>query len=92
MGWIRCLRCEKFGRDLVARICALMTEFVLICTKVHLVTKQSETLQYMSLGPMGVYLVRSLRKIPTRHRWMDFCINDTSSARFAPKFVVAEPT
>ena len=35
-------------------------------------------------GSNGMDLVRSLRKIPTRLRGMNFC---TSSARFAPSFI-----
>ena len=49
--------------------------------------KHYETLQYMSLGSNGVDRVHSLRKIPMRLRGKNFCINCTSSARFAPSFV-----
>jgi len=41
-------------------------------------------LQNIRLGSNGVDRMRSLRKIPTRLRGMNFC---TSSARFAPTFV-----
>src|SRR6185437_3879162 len=40
--------------------------------------------QNVSLGSNGVDRVRSLRKIPMRLRFTNFC---TSSARFAPSFV-----
>src|SRR6185503_12803439 len=40
--------------------------------------------QNVSLGSNGVDRVRSLRKIPMRLRFTNFC---TSSARFAPRFV-----
>ena len=40
--------------------------------------------QNVSLGPNGVDRVRSLRKIPTQLRDMNFC---TRSARFPPSFV-----
>src|SRR6185369_6194364 len=46
--------------------------------------KRYETHQNISLGSNGVDRVRSLRKIPTRLRGMNFC---TSSARLAPSFV-----
>jgi len=41
-------------------------------------------LQNIRLGSNGVDKMRSLRKIPTRLRGMNFC---TSSARFAPSFI-----
>ena len=44
----------------------------------------SKTHQNVSLGSNGVDRVRSLGKIPTRFRDMNFC---TSSARFPPSFV-----
>jgi hypothetical protein len=43
--------------------------------------------QNMSLGSNGVNRERSLRKIQTRHRGANFCINCTSLARFAASFV-----
>src|SRR6185312_5873468 len=43
--------------------------------------------QNMSLGSHGVFLVRSQRKVPTRLRGMNFCINCTSSAHFAPSLL-----
>ena len=46
-----------------------------------------ETHQNMSLGPSGMDRVHSLRKIQKRLRGKNFCINCTSSARFAPSFV-----
>ena len=50
-------------------------------------SKHYETHQNMSLGPNGVDRVHSLRKILMRLRGKNFCINCTSSARFAPSFV-----
>ena len=41
----------------------------------------------MSLGSNGVDWMRSLRKIRTWLRGMNFCINCTSSYRFAPSFM-----
>ena len=47
-------------------------------------TQIVRTHQNVSLASDGVDSVRSLQKIPTRHRGTNFC---TSSARFAPRFV-----
>ena len=49
--------------------------------------KHYEPDQNMGLGSNGVDRVRSLWKIPTRLRGTNFCINCTSSARFAPSFM-----
>ena len=49
--------------------------------------KHYETHQNMSLGSNGVDWVHSLRKIPMRLHGTIFCINCTSSTRFAPSFV-----
>ena len=49
--------------------------------------KRKETNQNLSLGSNGADWERSFRKILTRHRCTNFCINCTSSARFAPSFV-----
>jgi len=59
----------------------------------HAVTKWSqmhqntETDRNISLGSNKVDWVRSLRKIPTWLRGTNFCINCTSSPRFAPSFM-----
>ena len=88
MGWIGCVRCEKFRRDFVART------FALVRPVLHRVSsgnqtvpnapKQYETHQNISLGSNGLDRLRSLRKIPKRLCGTNFC---TSSARFAPSFV-----
>ena len=49
--------------------------------------KYYETHQNMILGSNGVNRVRSLRKIPMRLRGTNFCINCSSSDRFAPTFM-----
>ena len=49
--------------------------------------KHYETHQNMSLGSNGVDQVCSLRKITTWLRGTNFCINCTSSHRFAPSFM-----
>ena len=49
--------------------------------------ERKETHKNMSLGSNGVDQERSLRKILTRHRGTNFCINCTNLARFAASFV-----
>jgi hypothetical protein len=49
--------------------------------------KRKEMHQHMNLGSNGVDRERLFRKILTRHRCANFCINCTSLARFAPSFV-----
>jgi len=88
MGWIGCVRCEKFRRDFVART------FALVRSVLHRVSygnqtapnahKLYETPQNISFGSNGVDRVCSLRKIQTRLCGMNFW---TSSARFASGFV-----
>ena len=88
MGWIWCVRCEKYRRDFVARTFALVRPVLHRVSygnqMVPNVTKWYETHQNKSLGSNGVDRVRSLRKIPILFRGMNFC---TSSARFPPTFV-----
>src|SRR4026207_1745266 len=88
MGWIGCVRCEKFRGDFVARTFAPVRPVLDRGSggkqMVQKAPKLYETHQNMSLGSNGVDRVRWLRKIPTRLRGMNFC---TSSARFAPSFV-----
>src|SRR6185312_7787854 len=88
MGWIGCVRCEKFRRDFEARTFALVRPVlhrVSYCNQaVSNATKQYKMHQNMSLGSNGVDRVPSLRKNPTRLSGTNFC---TSSARFAPSFV-----
>jgi len=88
MGWIGCVRCEKFRRDFVART------FAIVRPVLHRVSPGNQTVpnapkwykihQNVSLGSNGVDRVCSLRKIPSRFRGTNFC---TSSSRFAPSFV-----
>jgi len=75
MEWIGCIRCEKFRHDFVGRTFALFEPNA---------TKHYETHQNMISGSNGVDRVHSLRKIRRRLRGMNFCINCTSSAHFAP--------
>src|SRR4029078_6122979 len=89
MGWIECIRCEKSRRDFAARAFALIA---LVHPVLHRVScsyetitnapKHYETHQNMSLGSNGVDQVLWLRKITTRLRGTNFCINCTSSVCF----------
>ena len=94
MWRIGCVHCEKSRRDFVARIFALIAP---VHTILHRVSCSYETIpnapkhyathQNMSLGSNGVDWVRSLWKIRTWIRGTNFCINYTSSHRFAPSFM-----
>jgi hypothetical protein len=86
--------CKKFREDIVARTFALIAP---VWRVLHYVSCSSETApnapkrkgthQNLSLGSNGVDWERSLRKILTRHRGTNFCINCTILARFAASFV-----
>ena len=91
MGWIGCLRCEKFRCDFVARTFALIAPVQPVlhqasCSKetIQNAPKHYETQQYMNLGSNGVGRLHSLRKIPNRLHGTNLCINCTSSTHFAP--------
>ena len=94
MGRFGCVRCEKSLCDLTARTFALIAP---VHPVLHRVSCSYETLtnapkhyttqENLSLGSNGADWERSFRKILTRHRCTNFCINCTSSARFAPSFV-----
>ena len=94
MGWIRCIRCEEFRDAFVERTFALIAPVwsilhrVSCCNQmVRNTSKMYETHHNISLGYNGVNRVRSLRKIPTRLRGTNYCINCTSSDRFETSFV-----
>ena len=89
MGWIGCARCEKLWRDFVAWTFALIAPVQPVLHRVYCRNKtipkapeHYKTRQNMSFGSNGVDRVCSLRKILTRLRGTNFCINCTSSARF----------
>ena len=73
MGWIGCVRFEKFWCDFVARTLPL---FALVQPVLHQASCSNKTIQnapkhyemqqYMNLGSNGVGRVHSLRKIPKR--------------------------
>ena len=73
MGWIGCVRCEKFQSVLMAQTCALIApaEPILhrvLCSNKTLANapKHYEMIQNMSFVKDGVDRVRSLQKIPMR--------------------------
>ena len=94
MGRIGCFRCKKSLCDFMARTFALIAP---VHPVLHRVSCGYETLtnapkhytmqQNMSLGSNGVDWMRSLRKIRTWLRGTNFCINCTSSHRFALSFM-----
>ena len=94
MRGIGCVNCEKFRCDFMAQTCALIAPFQPVLLRVLSINKtlpkapkHYETQQNMSFWSNGVDRVRSLRQIPTRLRGTNFCINCTSSSRFAPSFM-----
>ena len=94
MGWIGCVRCEKFRCDFMARTFALIAPVQRVlhrasCSNetIQNATKHYETMKYMSLGSNGEGRVHSLRKIPKRLHGRNLCINCTSSTRFVTSFV-----
>ena len=90
MGWIGCIRCEKFQNNFMAQTCALIEPVQPVLQRVSCsnetlsnAPKHYETHTNMSLGSNGVDYVRSLWKILMRHHGTNLCINCTSSTRFA---------
>ena len=84
MGWIACLRCQKFQCDFVARTFALNAPVYPIW---HRVSCSNEIIQnapklykmhhFIRLASNGVDQVRSLRKTLMRFRGTNFFINCT---------------
>ena len=94
MGWIGCVRCERFRCDFAARTFALIAPVQLVlyralCSNetIQNASQQYETHQNMSLGPNGVDREHSLQKILMQLCGTNFCTNCTSSARFVSRFV-----
>ena len=76
---------KKFGRDFVVRTFALVSaRFAPSFVRQPKGPECTQIVQNVILGSNGVDQLRSLRKIPTRHRGTNF---HTSSARFAPSSV-----
>ena len=74
MGWVGCIRCEKFQNDFMAQTCALIAPVQPVLHRVSCsnkilpnTPKHYETHQNMSLGPNGLDRVHSLQKF-----WCDF--------------------
>ena len=94
MGWIWFVRCEKSRCHFVAQIFALIAPVHPVLHRVSCsyetipnASKHNATHPNMSLGSNGMDWVRSLWKIPTWLRRTNFCINCTSSPRFALSFM-----
>ena len=90
MGCIRCFCCEKLQRDFVAQTYVLIAAVQYVLQQVSCsyemipnAPKYYETDRNISLGSNGVDWVRSLQKIQTWHRGMNFCINCTCAVCFA---------
>ena len=99
MGGIGCVRCENIRRDFVARTFSLIAPVQPILHRVSCsnemvpnAPKHYEMHQNMTLGSNGVDWVRSLRKIPMWIHGTSFCINCTSSPRFAPSLIISYET
>ena len=60
--------------------------FHAVTKKIQNAPKYYKRNQFMILVSNGVDRVRSLRKIPMQHHGTNFCINYTSSTRFASSF------
>src|SRR6185312_15035523 len=97
MEWVGCILCDKFQNDFMARTSTLIAPVQLVLQRVSYsyetlpnAPKHYETHQNMSFGSNGVHWVRSLRNILMRLHGTNFCINCTSSTRFAPSFVYYE--
>ena len=94
MGWVRCVRCKKLQRDFVARTLALIAPVHSVLHQdsfsyetIPNAPKHYATHENMKLGSNGMDQVHLLRKIKTWLRGTNFCINCTSSPRFAPSFM-----
>ena len=86
MGWIGCVRCEKFRatswHELFHQVSPFCTEFCNATERCQLHKNSIKHYETSVLGSMGC--LRSLRKILTRLHGTNFC---TTSARFASSFV-----
>ena len=84
MVWIGRIRGGKIKRDFMIRSFALIQ-----CSNktVPNAPKPYDMEQNMSLGSHVVFLMCSQRKVPMQLRGMNFCINCTSTAHFAPILV-----
>ena len=88
MGWIGCVRCEKFWHDFVGtNFCTSSARFAPSFVRQPNSPECTQIVrmhQNISIRSNGVDQVHSLRKNPMRLRFTNFY---TNSARFAPSFV-----
>src|SRR6185437_2477215 len=89
MVWIGSISSEKFKQDIIAQAFALIAPVWRVLHQVSCSSEtaqkapeRKETHQNMSLGSNSVDRERSLQKILTRRRGLNFCINCTSLACF----------
>ena len=94
MGWIGCIHCEKFQCDFVARTFAIIAphsaHFAPSLMQQRNSPKCTQTLRNTRKHEFRIQwvdLARLLRKIPMWLRGTNFCINCTTSARFAPSLL-----
>ena len=94
MGWTKFFGCEKLQRDIVAQTFALiaLVQYVLQQVSCSYETipnapKYYKTDRNISLGSKGWIGCVRCEKIPTWLRATNFCINCTTSPRFAPSFM-----
>ena len=86
MGWIECVRCEKFQRDFVAQTFALIelvhavSHWISCYETIPNAPKHYETHKNMRLGSNVLDRVRSLQKIPSQLHGTNFWNNCTNSA------------
>ena len=94
MGWISSVGCEKLQRDFMAQTFALIAPVLYVLQQVSCsyetipnAPKYHETDRNISLGSKGWIGCVRCEKIPTWLRATNFCINCTTSPRFAPSFM-----
>ena len=94
MGWIECVLCEKFRCDFMAQTCALIAS---VQPVLHRVSCSNETLTNapkhhenapkhefrVQWGGSHAFVAKNFDAISCTN----FCINCTSSAYFAPRFM-----
>ena len=94
MRWIGCFRCAKYRCDFMARTFAIIAIVHPVLHRhscsyetIPNAPKYCETDWNICLGSTRVDWVCLLRKIPSWLRGINFCINCTSSPRFAPSLM-----
>ena len=94
MGWIRCFGSEKLQRDFMAQTFALIAPVQYVLPQVSCIyetipnaPKYYKTDRNICLGSKGRIGCVRCEKILTWLRATNFCINCTTSPRFAPSFM-----